>query len=824
MNFIKSQLVLWLKAAKFLGTLLPLGVIVLLTAPIGVIVGYFRPVTAVAVRVEAMKLAKYWRSSPLRVAMEKNGPFVKLASFKPKHVDFRWLRPYEWSRVMLRLVRLLGLPAGPSMVLADRLLTIWEKSGTPFFILYLKECRLALIAWANRSSYTPNPGCRVRLAPCGLPAVVPVGLRPSELGSAFGKLQFRGLHTVFSMYRVLDWKGATPDFSSITNPFVGVSQVLPFPELKTVMALFWVPEWLAFAGHTVPWESTSSGPNHPWSTWSSAKDTFAWATSPIIMMWFIVWCVRSRQYLLALWLLVLSHLILPVAIFILIRGSVFKLGRLATLAKDGGGKRRIVGVVDFWSQWALKPLHQFLFRLLKGIPQDGTFDQMAPIQSLLHYSRLGIPIFSFDLSSATDRLPVALQEQILTILIGPSGAKAWRKLLTSRSYFHPKVGNIKYAVGQPMGALSSWAMLAVTHHVIVQLAAYRTGWKGWYPLYALLGDDIVILRQDVATEYLSLMRYLGVPINMSKTIQSSTGLLEFAKRVVSAHHGDLSPLSGRLLVTAVRSPGGWLDVWVHILDFGFILFPNQLLKVIANLSSDVCRKPFTAINDPLIGMAVIARVFILSRLREGVVLRPRFVDEWYRAILGDAVYGPLLDKVVRTAEFLKLSAARKTDNRRAWSELKLFTTSWWRFSLFSGILGGVLSIPLLMLSPAFWVGLGTRLQSVWETLATDLSVSANFALHLSDNPHPSGQDIIEVKIEEVNIPQLYQVKPPIVDVKNTLQFWVDVSHMATAYAEFNEDQKSPLPDDSLVEVRLLAAPSSHLLATGVGEMQAARLD
>lgn len=27
---------------------------------------------------------------------------------------------------------------------------------------------------------------------------------------------------------------------------------------------------------------------------------------------------------------------------------------------------------------------------------------------------------------------------------------------------------VRYAVGQPMGALSSWAMLALTHHFIVQ--------------------------------------------------------------------------------------------------------------------------------------------------------------------------------------------------------------------------------------------------------------------------------------------------------------------------------------------------------------------
>lgn len=30
-----------------------------------------------------------------------------------------------------------------------------------------------------------------------------------------------------------------------------------------------------------------------------------------------------------------------------------------------------------------------------------------------------------------------------------------------------------YSVGQPMGALSSWAMLALTHHLIVQYAVRK---------------------------------------------------------------------------------------------------------------------------------------------------------------------------------------------------------------------------------------------------------------------------------------------------------------------------------------------------------------
>ena len=45
-------------------------------------------------------------------------------------------------------------------------------------------------------------------------------------------------------------------------------------------------------------------------------------------------------------------------------------------------------------------------------------------------------------------------------------------LSEKKDYGSPEM-KLKYSVGQPMGALSSWAMLAYTHHLIVQLA-YRT--------------------------------------------------------------------------------------------------------------------------------------------------------------------------------------------------------------------------------------------------------------------------------------------------------------------------------------------------------------
>lgn len=63
-----------------------------------------------------------------------------------------------------------------------------------------------------------------------------------------------------------------------------------------------------------------------------------------------------------------------------------------------------------------------------------------------------------------------------------------------------------YSVGQPMGALSSWGMLALTHHFIVQVAANRLGtFPDGFKDYAVLGDDIVIANKAVANVYHSLM-------------------------------------------------------------------------------------------------------------------------------------------------------------------------------------------------------------------------------------------------------------------------------------------------------------------------------
>lgn len=56
------------------------------------------------------------------------------------------------------------------------------------------------------------------------------------------------------------------------------------------------------------------------------------------------------------------------------------------------------------------PIHRCLFKILKGHSDiDGTFDQLSSIQRLKGFKSL----YSMDLSSATDRLPISIQTPLI---------------------------------------------------------------------------------------------------------------------------------------------------------------------------------------------------------------------------------------------------------------------------------------------------------------------------------------------------------------------------------------------------------------------------
>jgi len=103
-------------------------------------------------------------------------------------------------------------------------------------------------------------------------------------------------------------------------------------------------------------------------------------------------------------------------------GLLPEFGRLCSL-KESAGKVRTIAIVDPITNWLLKPLHNWLFSILRSIPNDGTFDQERPIKLLMEKSK-GKFIGSCDMSAATDRLPVVLQAEILSHILGKKTAYA----------------------------------------------------------------------------------------------------------------------------------------------------------------------------------------------------------------------------------------------------------------------------------------------------------------------------------------------------------------------------------------------------------------
>lgn len=144
----------------------------------------------------------------------------------------------------------------------------------------------------------------------------------------------------------------------------------------------------------------------------------------------------------------------------------------------------------------------------------------------------------------------------------------------------PSGGTVRYAVGQPMGAYSSFAMLALTQHVLMHMAAInarkvinpshlpvelipRDIVQRHGPRYAVLGDDSALDSKSISLCYIQLLNHLGVVVSPIKGF--SGNVAEFAKQIficfpavqagVTGKYGaNLSPLGAKNVLLASRYP------------------------------------------------------------------------------------------------------------------------------------------------------------------------------------------------------------------------------------------------------------------------------
>lgn len=393
-----------------------------------------------------------------------------------------------------------------------------DTRGTVDTIAWIKGIRLCCTRYLSGSPLTEVPGFGDKLDKDGLPMIA-----LAELFRKRESAQLRLGFTLLNVSRIIPGQ-KKPDLSSITDPGLDLKTSSIRSDLVSVVReLGWKLPPIQWDGWHV---TTKAGPNAQ-ALLGSIEDAHLLSEAQIRDLGVLggdelVQSIETlRRFSLRGWL------------------SKFGLepkGRQSKLAKinDKEAKCRIVGILDYPSQSCLFPLHSALMALLKRQKPDCTFNQGSFRSSLPPTG----PYYSVDLSSATDRFPVCLQEAVLAELTSKEYAAAWLRTVIDRDFTIPwerPQRTIRYAVGQPMGAYSSWALFAVCHHAVVRLAAKRAGLGVRHSQYALLGDDIVLRGDAIAKEYLAILKEIGVGVSEAKT-HVSQDTYEFAKRWI--HRGS----------------------------------------------------------------------------------------------------------------------------------------------------------------------------------------------------------------------------------------------------------------------------------------------
>jgi len=365
----------------------------------------------------------------------------------------------------------------------------------------------------------------------------------------------RVIFALFGMHRVIV-TDIVYDYSTITSPGVDIfgegiispSEISEACEALSITKRTFKDYYASRCRKHTHRLITTAGVNGP-ATWTAASDALALAAHPTIPSQFGTFAEKSKLK----WILEDILGCVRLENVDTERESEVKLGRLHVFA-EWGGKTRTVALVDYWTQTLFTPLHDTIAHFLSLIASDGTYDQESiavKVRTWTQGTDTG-DLHSFDLTAATDRLPRSLQEDVLAYLLGDRAmATAWSRILVHRDFVTEDGKKLNYTVGQPMGSKSSWAMLAITHHVIVQVAAARASVPGFGD-YVVLGDDIVINNKLVAGEYQKIMSGLGVGINASKSIfpvPGTMGAAEICKRVFVGGE-ELSVLPPKLIVKA----------------------------------------------------------------------------------------------------------------------------------------------------------------------------------------------------------------------------------------------------------------------------------
>lgn len=533
----------------------------------------------------------------------RQSSFVTMFSLAKEKSFVSALRKYMWKIISLSTGKVQIAPRLRRFnKFTGLLFKVYRNHGSLYTIKWLKANHMAV-----QRSLSSIPMKSLRELEPNLPLTRLINGLPPFIGTMDRKA-IRDNHpgtirlwlSILSIYRVIEGP-VQPKLNTITDSYKG-----EIGYIETISKSFsgiiancpskFSPK-LQVTGIT---RTLSSGPNNKVSLHSLITDAIAIAKYPEIYEPIKAYCLETKSYsfmkMLDLTINWCGNTLEKYGTDWVKRSKSVSsfddiaLGKLA-FKEEAAGKLRIFAIADLWTQSLFRPLHDALFKFLRGIPNDATFDQDASFQRCLDKSVLNRSVYSVDLSSATDRLPIDLQVNILDALSGLKIGALWKSILVDRPYMirenkYIPSGYVYYSTGQPMGCLSSWAMLAVTHHFIMQYChseVYST--REWNTDYEILGDDLVIFDTKLFQKYIEVMKRLDVGINLSKSLISDhLSALEFAKRT-GVDGVDVSGISIKQLI-AEDSALGRINQVIYFARKGLISSLPMLLLTLSKRAVD----------------------------------------------------------------------------------------------------------------------------------------------------------------------------------------------------------------------------------------------
>jgi len=497
---------------------------------------------------------------------------IKGEDLRPDPIkDFEFLKVKALRRFFLTVLTFCNIKGKNKKIILSLIPIIqrhWKDSGVIWITKYYGEVFRLILSYLNGKKVLIDNALWIKKTRSHLPMILSKEIRDLIVKFKHSNVEvqkellqmLKCLLSCLNFYRACSGHHKVK-LNSITDLHKGVIKSLDFKTLANVRKSMGIPKifGLPSPSYFIP---PKAGVNANIVYASIGYDFIALMLRPHIMLGHLRWCIHFKYYFhLCLMILLIILLFIPAVIvylFELFKNPIDRLqiGRLA-IVQEARQKARVVGITDWWTQVLFKPLHDVISDILKRIPEDGTFDQNKPVKLML--SKIKNPryqtVVSSDLSAATDRLPVALQRDILLVLGLPGNI--WEHIL-NRPYLvsRPFPQLVTYSVGQPMGVLSSFVMLSLTNHFINAIALMSAGQDCTLGLnkYSVLGDDQACSDLSTAEWYSKILGMLGVTVNPIKGFSGS--ICEFAKRLyfLSNEIYDLSPIGAKVVLQAMNNP------------------------------------------------------------------------------------------------------------------------------------------------------------------------------------------------------------------------------------------------------------------------------